>query len=467
MQNNAVRPPVVLAVVMAGSFITPFIGAAVNLALPHIARDFSLDAGPMSWVAMTYILASAVFLVPLGRAADILGRRRILFSGYLLMAISSLFCALAFDLASLLTARVLQGAASAMIFSTGMAILTDVFPASSRGRVIGYNVTAVYAGMALAPALGGFMISNLGWHSLFGFAAILSLVCAGLTHSFIRAEWREAARAPFDWTGAILYITAMTAFMYGFSHLPDTIPLVLATAGAAGLAAFAVLEARANSPLLNVRLLAGNRRFALSNLAALINYAMTFAVSFLLSLYLQYVHGHTPRKAGMVLIAQPLVMMIVAAVAGRLSDRMDSRILATAGMACSTAAIAFFAFLSESTGTAALYAGLALLGLGFGLFSSPNTHAIMNSVERCHWGTASSLVGTMRLTGQMLSMGIAALTLHAYVGQSPLGRHNVSALLSASRAVFFVFVILGAAGIAASAARGKSLSSGRASEEKA
>lgn len=440
---------------MAGSFITPFIGAAVNLALPQIARDFSLDAAAMSWVAMAYILASAVFLVPLGRAADIWGRRRFLLSGYGLLAISSVLCALAPNAASLLAARVLQGTGSAMVFATGMAILTSVYPASSRGRVLGYNVTAVYAGMALAPSLGGVMISSLGWHSLFWFAALLALLCALLAGTFIRAEWRDAECAAFDWRGAILYVPAMSLFMYGFSHLPGLYPAILAAMGFAGLAGFTFMESIEPSPLLDIRLLARNRRFAFSNLAALINYAMTFAVTFLLSLYLQYVHGKSPRDAGMVLIVQPLVMMVMAALAGRLSDRMDSRILATAGMACSTASIALLTFLGKDTGLAELYAALALLGLGFGLFSSPNTHAIMSSVEKRHWGTASSLVGTMRLTGQMLSMGIAALTLHAHVGKNALGPQNVAQLIAASRTVFLVFVLLGAAGIAASAARGK------------
>jgi len=242
--------------------------------------------------------------------------------------------------------------------------------------------------------------------------------------------------------------------MYGFSRLPAPAGIVLLLAGGLGIAVFVLWELRAESPLVHMELFAANRVFAFSNLAALINYSASFAVTFLMSLYLQYIKALTPRGAGLILVAQPFVMAFFSPLAGRLSDRIESRIVASIGMALTGVALFAFIFLGASTPTAAIVGNLMLLGFGFALFSSPNTNAVMGSVGRRHYGVASATLGTMRATGQMLSMGIAMLIFALQVGSAPITPANHGAFLASVRVAFVTFSILSAAGVFASLARG-------------
>ncbi|MBU1242436.1 MFS transporter [Myxococcota bacterium] len=455
MPEKTVNKNILLILVMVTSFFTPFIGAAVNLALPGIAGEFDLNAVAMSWIAMSYLLSSAVFLVPLGKLADIMGRKRIFLWGNLVLAVSSALGVFAPSAEVLIAFRVGQGLGSAMVFSTGMALITEVFPQRERGRAIGYSVTAVYTGLALSPVIGGVLISWAGWRSLFVVPAIIGVLAAIATHAAIPGEWAEARGEKFDLKGTLLYIPSMCLFMYGFAHLPAPAAFALTAVGLAGLVLFVRTELGTTSPVFEVRLFATNRLFALANFAALINYATTFAVTFVLSLYLQYIQGMSPREAGMVLIAQPLVMAVVASRSGKWSDRIDPRLLASAGMAVSAVGLLMLTLLRDDTPTAFLLVTLGVLGMGFGLFSSPNTNSIMGSVEKRHLGLASGTVGTMRLTGQMLSMGLATLVLHLFIGDSPVHAGNHGAFIRAADTIFIVFAALSGLGVWASWSRGR------------
>ncbi|HEX9899696.1 MAG TPA: MFS transporter, partial [Candidatus Methylomirabilis sp.] len=199
----------------------------------------------------------------------------------------------------------------------------------------------------------------------------------------------------------------------------------------------------------------GNAVFTFSNLAALINYSATFAVTFLLSLYLQYTKGLGPRDAGLILVSQPLVMAAFSPIAGRLSDRIEPRTVASLGMAFTVLGLVLLAFLGEGTPLAFIVATLVILGFGFALFSSPNTNAVMSSVDRRLYGVASATLGTMRLSGQMLSMGIAMLVFALYVGRVRIGAANPASFLYSLKVAFAIFAILCFFGIFASLARGR------------
>jgi MFS family permease len=242
--------------------------------------------------------------------------------------------------------------------------------------------------------------------------------------------------------------------MYGFSRLPSTLGVVLTAAGLLALAGFVSHELRVPAPLLDLRLFRHNRIFAFSNLAALFNYSATSAVAFLLSLYLQYIKGLPPQKAGFVLVAQPVVMALASPFAGRLSDRTEPRLIASLGMALTAAGLLLFTLLGPATGFPFIVGSLVLLGLGFGLFSSPNTNAIMGSVERKHLGVASAAVGTMRLTGQMMSAGTAMMIFALFMGRVPITPAVYPQFLRSARFAFAFFSALCVAGIFASLARG-------------
>jgi MFS family permease len=454
-RSSATKRLILLSIVIT-SFINPFLGAAINIALPSISEEFSLGAVGMSWVSMAFLLSSAVFLVPLGKLADIKGRKRIFFIGNIIIAASSILCALSPSGAVLISLRAIQGIGSAMVFGTGIAIITSVYPPGERGKAIGITVTSVYVGLSLAPFLGGILTQYLGWRTIFYVTVPFELAVIWITWRYIKEEWADASGEKFDWSGSIIYLFSMSAFMFGFSRLPETSAIILAGAGLLGLLGFVILEMRVKFPVFNIRLLTSNRLFAFSNLAALINYATTFAITFLLSLYLQYILGLSPRDAGMILITQPVLMAIVASISGKLSDRYDPRILASAGMGIITVGLIMLSFLTEHSSLSYLVVILALVGFGFGMFSSPNTNAIMGSVDKKYLGIASATVGTMRLTGQMMSMGIATLILHLFIGNNPISAQYSPQFLSSMRTTFIVFVILCIVGLFSSLARGKS-----------
>jgi MFS family permease len=336
-----------------------------------------------------------------------------------------------------------------------MAIITSVYPHGERGKAIGISVTAVYVGLSLAPVLGGLLTQYLGWRSIFYVTVPFELGVVWITWRYIRQEWADAKGEKFDLPGSLLYLVSMSAFMFGFSKLPGTLAIVLTSAGLMGLVFFTLLELRLKSPVFNISLFTSNRLFAFSNIAALINYATTYAITFLLSLYLQVVLGMPPRDAGMVLITQPAIMALVASLSGRMSDRVDPRILSSTGMGIIVIGLLMLTFLSDHTSLPVLVLNLVVVGFGFGLFSSPNTNSIMSSVEKRHLGIASATVGTMRLTGQMISMGIATLILQLHLGNLPLSAALSHEFMAGMKVTFLIFVALCTAGVFASLARGK------------
>jgi EmrB/QacA subfamily drug resistance transporter len=443
-----------LTVATLTSFVTPFMGSSVNIALPTIGREFAMGAVLLGWVATSYLLSAAMFLVPFGRLADIHGRKRIFLYGILIYAVSSFLSAIAPSAAWLVSVRVLQGIGAAGIFGTSIAILTSVYPAGERGKVLGISVAAVYSGLSLGPFLGGFLTQQLGWRSIFFLNVPLSLLIIAVTLWKLKGEWAGAKGEKFDVPGSIIYAVTLPAIMYGFSLLPSVSGAWLIGLGLLGLLAFVRWEIKAESPVFDMNLFKHNTVFAFSSLAALINYGATFAVGFLLSLYLQYTKGLSPQQAGSILVAQPVIMAVFSPLAGRLSDKIEPRVVASVGMGFTTVALFLFTFLSQNSGIGYVIASLIVIGFGLALFSSPNTNAIMGSVEKRSYGVAAATVGTMRLTGQMLSMGIAMLVFAVYIGHAQITPENYPLFLKSARTAFIISTALCFGGIFASLARG-------------
>ncbi len=437
----------VLIVTTLASFLTPFMGSSVTVALPMIGREFGLGPLGLSWVATSYLLAAAILLVPFGKLADSRGRTRIFIGGMVVYTLASLGCTLAPSAGVLMASRVGQGLGGAMVFGTSVAILTSAFPPEQRGRVIGINVAAVYLGLSLGPFLGGILTEQFGWRSVFAGNVLAGLVTSAASAWKLPADARPGSGAPFDWAGLACYSIGLAAIISGFSRLPGRTGVLLLAAGVAAAAAFVRRERTASDPLLDLRLFSENRVFAFSNLAALINYAATYAVAFLLSLYLQNVRGLGAQAAGVLLVVQPIVQAAVSPFAGRLSDQVPARVLSSAGMAVIAVGLGGLAFIGPAVPLAAVGGALAALGVGFGLFSSPNTSAVMGSVPRPQYGVASATLATVRMTGQAFSMGIAMLVF------ALAGANRGTASLPAVRMAFGVFAVLSAVGVLASLAR--------------
>ena len=444
-----------LLVSTVSSFLTPFMGSSVLIALPTIGREFGVDAIVLGWVATSFILAAAVFLLPFGRLADIRGRKRVFVWGVALFTVASLLCGLAPSVRLLIAFRALQGIGSTMMFGTGTAILTSVYPVGERGWVLGVNVAAVYLGLSLGPPLGGQLTWHLGWRSIFLACVPAGLVVLGLIRWRLQGEWAGACGERFDGGGACLSGLGIVLLVSGLSTASGARSVGLVLLAALAFAAFVRWEYRTPSPMLDMRLFRRNPVFVFSNLAALIHYSATFGVSFLLSLYLQDLRGLGPQAAGLVLLCQPALMATCSPFAGRLSDRAEPRTVASVGMAMTAAALAIFAFLGPETSMALIALNLALLGVGFSLFSSPNTNAVMGSVHRRAYGVASATLGTMRLTGNLLSMATSTLVLAIFLGRQQVTPALHAGFLQGVRAAFAIFAVLCVLGVFASLARGK------------
>lgn len=452
--DRSIRIAALLVATLA-NFLTPFMSSAVNIALPAIGAEFATGAILLSWIPTSFLLAAAMFAVPFGRISDIYGMKKIFSYGVIIFTISSLLSALSPSAEFLIVFRILQGIGGAMIFVTGLAIITSVYPPQQRGKAIGINIATVYIALSLGPVLGGIMTQYFGWRSLFYAMIPLGLLILALTYWKLKEEWAECKGEKFDITGSIIYSIVLVMVMYGFSVLPSILGIVMVIAGITGFIGFLFYEMRVDSPVLNVNLFK-IRTFAFSNLAALINYSSTFAVTFLLSLYLQYIKALDPLSAGLILVAQPVMMAIFAPIAGRLSDKFLPQKLAALGMSLSTIGLFLFAFINENTSITFITIGLVVIGIGFGFFSSPNTNAIMGSVERRFYGVASAMVSTMRLLGQTFSMGLALMVFAIFIGHVQITPQQYPALLQSIHYVFLITTVLCFVGIFAAMVRTKS-----------
>ena len=368
---------------------------------------------------------------------------------------ASLFGGMTSSATMLISCRVFQGIGGAMLAGTAVALLTTVFPANERGKVLGINAAATYIGLSMGPVLGGILTQHLGWRSIFFLTALLGLAIIGVVLWKVKGEWTGAKGERFDFVGSIIYSLGLVALIYGFTLLPAMPGVWLIVGGIIGLWAFIRWEMRVTSPVLDISLFKNSRAFTFSNLAALINYSATWAISFLISLYLQYLKGFDPQSTGLVLVAMPAMQAIFSPLAGRLSDRIEPRIIASAGMALTTAGLAIFIFLNKATPLEFIIGNLILMGLGFALFSSPNTNAVMSSVPKTAYAVASATLATMRQVGMTFSIGVAMLLLALYMGRVQITPEYYSLFQESMKASFIIFAILCFGGIFASLARGK------------
>lgn len=439
----------VLLTVTLAAFLNPFTASSINLALPVIAEEFSIDALTLSWVPGAYLLASIIFLIPAGQLGDAIGRMRIFRVGTVVYTVASLLVVFTPFTLFLLICRFLQGIGGAMVFSSVTAIIADLYPPGERGRALGINVMVIYMGLFLGPFLGGILTEYFGWRSIFMVTFAVAGAAIALFGQLPDDRHREHEPTfPFNALGAIIFGSALFAFYIGFSSEDAAAKVLLSALAAIFMAAFFLEERRARSPLLPLRLFSENRLFAFSNIAALINYSATYAVSLLLSLYLQYIRGLTAGNAGLILLVQPLVQMLVSPVAGRISDRRHPAKIATTGLMISAVCLLILTFLSDDTLLEFLLLVLILLGIGLAFFSAPNTNAVMSSVERRDYGVASATVATMRALGMTLSMGIVMFSFTVFIGSTEISPHVYPMLLQSIRLVFGVCTVLSLSGAA-------------------
>ncbi|MBE3584248.1 MAG: MFS transporter [Limnochordaceae bacterium] len=452
---------VILTALGIGTIMGPLDGSVVNIALPQIRLSFQVSLASVEWVSMIYLLVISSLLLTYGRVGDLYGHRPVYLAGFTVFTAGSLLCSLAPTLPSLLLFRAIQAIGAGMLMASGPAILTDVFPPLERGQALGINAMVVAVGLAAGPIVGGYLVDHLGWRSIFYVNLPIGLVGTwwaarvlppvrpnpatptlssalptpavalepaqvssdgpGGTTASEPSDGLSATARPgigsavtFDPGGAISISVALGALLlaisYGGSWGWTSVPvLALFAGGVALLATFISIERRHPAALVDLDLFR-NRLFSAANLSSLLNYLTQFIVTFLMPFYLQDLLGLSPSRAGELLIAYPLTVMLVAPFAGWLSDRLGSLHLAAAGMGVMAVAIFFLSQLNAAAAAGDIVWRLALFGLGTGLFQSPNNSAIMGSVPRPRLGQASGMLATMRNVGMVLGIAVSGAT---------------------------------------------------------
>ena len=424
------------------AFLVPFMSSSINLALPEIANRFSLKAVTLTWITTAYLITTAILQIPFAKIADIYGRKKIFTLGVAIFSVSSILCGFSHSGIELILFRITSGVGSAMLFCTNIVILISIFPANQRGKVLGINSVVVYLSLAMGPFLGGLFTQHFGWNSIFFFGGLIGLVVITLSYFFLHGEWADAKGEKFDWIGSCIYGLAIFGIIFGFSKLPSVFGFICLFSGIICLFLFAFQENRCKYPVFNLRAFRGNKVFMFSSLAGLINYAATFAIGFMISLYLQYIRGFSPRVAGFILISQVAVQAFCSYFSGKYSDKTSPFKLATGGMLIIVCGIAGLIFLTPQTPILLLIGLLVLLGIGFGLFASPNVNIIMSSVEKKQYGQASATTGTVRLIGQSFSMGIATMAIFSQVGNQKITPATHAQFMTSIHITLIIFLVL-------------------------
>ncbi len=433
-------------VVVVTAFVTSFSSSAMNLAIPAIGLEFESKATFLGWIVTGYMLCVAMFAVPFGRLADLTGKRRVFLIGIIAFTIFNSLTFFAWNIEIVVFLRVMQGLSASMIFSTNNAILIDAFPANKRGKVLGFSVTSTYFGLSAGPVFGGLINHYLGWRYIFLFTVVIglfALVVALTKLPKTTHDHEEKTKGSFNLVGNLMYITMIFCIMYGFSLFSESLyAKILIPIGVVIGVLFVLHELKTAKPIVKMSLFKGNTSFLLSNIAALFNYGATFAVGYLMSFYLQLIMGYTSQVAGLILITQPLVMALISPWAGRASDKVSPFKLASAGMALCAVTLLSYIFLGTNGSIVHIIINLAIIGVGFGIFSSPNTNAVMSCVPKEDYSVASSILATMRSLGHTSSMAIITLIMSAHLGSLTLAQATPEQLVNTMHTCFIVFSII-------------------------
>ncbi len=418
-----------LIIICMGSIIGPLGMASVNIAIPDLATDLQANAKMVSWLPTIFILSSVIFMLPAGKLADNYGRKRIYAYGLGLNAFSSLMCGVGADIEWVLFWRFIQGGASAMIFGTGVAIITSVTPTHKRGAALGIAAACIYIGLTIAPAVGGWLTELWGWRAVFFFQVPIVLALLLLIKLRLAGEWKNDEKTKYDWWGTLIFAVFASALVYGLSILPSLLGLILLGISAFSLALFIVHQSRSRRPLIRVQMFRESRVFSMSLTTSLLMYSSNFPLVFLMSLYLQYIKGFSPSHAGLIILLQALSMAIIAPFSGKLADKFEPRIISTLG--CGIVACGLLVLSLMNLHTSATYIGcsLLLIGLGFGLFSTPNNNAIMGATHRHEVGVASASMNLARTIGNLMGMSLVNLMVHFYLEDAQFSPEQNPALI--------------------------------------
>ncbi len=462
----------VLLLTSIGAFMAPLDGSIVSVSLPSITMGLNMNYAMAIWVPTAYLAALTVLLLSVGRLSDMRGRKPFFISGFVIFTLASFLCSIASDGPQLIVFRAIQGIGASFVAATSTAIVTDVFPGKDRGKALGINVMAVYVGLAVGPSLGGFLTSVVGWRSIFYVNVPIGLFVIFLSVLKLR-ESSVPRQRRFDLAGAFLFSLGIVPLLlaltlggiYGWSSFL-TSGLLLGAFVFLFLFVF-IERKKGDDAMLNTSLFSKNRLFSAANVSALLNYTSFFGVSFFISFYLQRALNMSALQAGVILFVMPVTMAILSPVSGWLSDRFGSRVFSSLGMSLICVGLLWTSTLTLTSSSVDVAIRLFVIGFGMGLFSSPNTSAVMGSVEKSRLGIASGTLGTMRFLGQSLSLAMMSAVFATFISSSTLSALfigvNPSTLgvaaevfVKGMKSAFIISAIIAAVGVLTSLVRGSS-----------
>lgn len=444
--------------VSIGIFMATLDGSIVNIALPTLTRLFDTDIPTASWVILSYLLTITIFLLTLGRLSDMYGRKKVFAGGLLVFSFGSALCSLSTSIGQLIAFRVVQGFGAAMIMATSTAIVTYAFPHTERGKAMGIIGTVVSIGSMAGPALGGFLIDLIGWQSIFYINVPIGIFAAAYSWKVLESEEVHKGQK-FDISGAFFMFISVTSLMLAITQgqgMGWNSPLIIGlfTIFAFALIIFLYIENKAIQPMVELHLFK-NRPFSASNTSSFLSFVAMFVIILMMPYYLEGVLNYSIIHVGMTLIAIPLVMAVVAPVSGWLSDKTNSFTLSSLGMVITCIALYMLGNLDQNSTQLDIVIGLGLVGLGMGLFHSPNNSIVMGSVPVNRLGIAGSLLAIMRNLGMVTGIAIssAAFTRGLQLNEA-LGISYIPAFLSGYHDAFMVAVAVCALGVLTSLVRG-------------
>lgn len=446
-----------LIVVGVGTFMSALDGSVVNTALPIIGKQTGAPFSSLEWVILIYLLTVISLLLVVGRLGDIHGRKGFYMAGFIVFTAGSALCGLSPTIVSLILFRGFQAFGAAMIFALAPAVLTSAFPASERGRALGMQATLTYLGISTGPALGGLLTHHFGWRSIFFINIPIGLIIIPLGYLALKRD-HGSARQPFDPAGAVTLAAALSCLLFALSKgqaLGWGSPAIVATAAlsVAAFVGFIAIETSVKHPMLDLGLFK-NHTFSASTFAAVMNYIASTSVTFLMPFYLIGASHCRVDVAGLQLMATSVVMAMVAAPAGWLSDHIGVRIPATLGMAITVVGLLLLRTLGPGAPPLAVVTHLGLIGLGIGLFTSPNNSAIMGSAPESARGVAGALLAAARNTGFALGTALAGMLYLQRLHILELGTPEPTAIAAAMHHATTIIACLAITGVIASAVRG-------------
>ena len=420
MDGSPINRRFILLTTSIAAFLSPFLSSAIAFAVPKIGESFRLSFYQGSVLPVIFLIPLASFMILFGRLSDDLGRVKIFSLGLLIFAVSALLAPAIHSYLYLVVMIFFAGLGAAVLSTNSTAIVSYVYASGGRGFALGINAMSVYLGLTLAPFLGGLLIEFNDWQSIFFFSGPLAICALLMSAASMRGieirgpPGRTNLRQASMFSLFIILLTTYAAFgdIFGYMRL-----IYLPLLSLFVLFLFLHYEIRSENPIIPASVFRRNRTFVASIATAFLNYVSTFSIVFVFSIYLQVILHVSPFVSGLIILPEPVLMVLLSPVAGKLADRMGSRLIASSGMVIIGASFLLL-FLLVSVSRADIMILLGLLGVGFGLFSAPNTNSVMGSVRREDSGIASGILGTMRFTGQMVSIVAATLILSLYMPRS-------------------------------------------------